>query len=99
MENEAAYGRLVEVWKQVDPTFNKPTVLKKINNLRSSYRKQLKKVRESIKSGASSEGVYLPKLWYNHLLHFFDDQETPRQSRSNLSGNEQYGGNEVTTCN
>ncbi|XP_054259939.1 uncharacterized protein LOC128994012 [Macrosteles quadrilineatus] len=94
MKKEAAYGRLIEVWKQVDPNCNKSTVLKKINNLRSSYRKELKKVREATKSGASAEDVYLPKLWYYNLLHFLDDQETPRQSRSNLSEDEQVGNNE-----
>lgn len=100
MKKEAAYGRLIEVWKQVDPNCNKSTVLKKINNLRSSYRKELKKVREATKSGASADDVYLPKLWYYNLLHFLDDQETPRQSRSNLSEDEQVGNNEVTTtCN
>lgn len=87
-KKEAAYGRLVEVWKQVDGNCSKNTVLKKINNLRSSYRKELKKVRESTKSGSSRDELYVPKLWYYNLLHFLDDQETPRNSRSNLSDDE-----------
>lgn len=99
MKKEAAYGRLVEVWKEVDANCTKATVLKKINNLRSSYRKELKKVRESTRSGSSREDVYIPKLWYYNLLQFLDDQETPRNSRSNLSDDETTYNNEVRINN
>jgi hypothetical protein len=41
--------------KTIDPQANKETVLKKINNLRSSFRKERKKVFMAKKSGMSSE--------------------------------------------
>jgi hypothetical protein len=51
--------------------------------MRSSYRKELKKVAQCKKSGASGE-VYEPSLWYFHMLDFLYDQEIPRGSISNM---------------
>ena len=61
---ESAYSALTEKVKTIDPQANKETVLKKINNLRSSFRKERKKVLLAMKSGMSSEDIYVPKLWY-----------------------------------
>ncbi|KAG8231412.1 hypothetical protein J437_LFUL012422 [Ladona fulva] len=84
LKKDAAYARLVEKWKEVEPSSTKLTILRKINNLRSSYRKELKKVKESMKSGSLVEEVYVPKLWYFKLLQFLDEQEMPQSSRSSL---------------
>jgi hypothetical protein len=64
---ERAYSALTEKVKTVDPRVNKETVLKKINNLRSSFRKERKKVLMA-KSGMSTEDLYVPKLWYYNDL-------------------------------
>ena len=45
----AAYGKLVNKLREIDPSANKDTVVKKINNLRSSYNKELKKCKRLIK--------------------------------------------------
>jgi hypothetical protein len=55
----------------------------RIKSLKSCYRGELKKVRES-KSGMSEEESYAPKLWYLELLSFHADHEEPGRSRSNL---------------
>ena len=52
-------------------------VKKKINILRSNYRKELKKILTSKRSGASSDDVYKPKSWVFHLLHFINKTEQP----------------------
>jgi hypothetical protein len=44
--------------KTIDPQANKETVMKKINNLRSSFRKERKKVLIVKKSGMSSEDLH-----------------------------------------
>lgn len=59
-------------------------MVKKINNLRSSVRKEKKKYDSSLKSGASADDVYRPKLWYYDMMSFLSDQDTPRESTSNL---------------
>lgn len=57
---------------------------KKINSLRSSRRKEKKKVKDSLKSGSSSDDIYHPSLWYYELLAFVDDQEAARIPMSNF---------------
>lgn len=69
---------------KVEPAATRDTVKKKINSIRSSYRKEKKKVDASTRSGAATEDIYEPSLWYFHLLEFLNDQETPRQSTSNF---------------
>ncbi|CAH1955462.1 unnamed protein product [Acanthoscelides obtectus] len=76
--------------KEIDPscTTTVSTVLKKINNLRSSFRKEAKKVKDSMRTGSGADEVYHPKLWYYDLLKFVEDQEVSRNSRSNISDDE-----------
>ncbi|CAH1959706.1 unnamed protein product [Acanthoscelides obtectus] len=60
-------------------------IVKKINDLRTNYRKEKKKIEESSRSGAGTNNVYVPTLWYYDLLKFLDDdQGTLRSSRSNI---------------
>ncbi|XP_023724854.1 uncharacterized protein LOC111873969 [Cryptotermes secundus] len=79
-----AYLALTEKIKTIDPQTKKETVLKKINNLRSSFRKERKKVLMAKKSGMSSEDLYVPKLWYYKDLLFLVDQEEALDGFSSL---------------
>ncbi|KOB69474.1 Uncharacterized protein OBRU01_17297 [Operophtera brumata] len=60
---------------KIDSTIDE--VKKKINSLRSNYRKELKKILTSKRSGASTDAVYKPKSWVFHLLHFINKTEQP----------------------
>lgn len=83
-KKDAAYAKLILKLREMEPGANKESVVKKINNLRCTYNKELKKVTIS-KSEFGSEDVYVPKLWYFPLLTFLNDQDViPRPSRSNL---------------
>ncbi|PSN42036.1 hypothetical protein C0J52_12277 [Blattella germanica] len=84
-----AYERLVEKFKEIDVNASRETVVKKINSLRSVYRKELAKVNKSIRSGAGEDEIYKPSLWYFDLLHFLNDQETPRPSRNTMDESEE----------
>ncbi|CAJ0963028.1 unnamed protein product [Ranitomeya imitator] len=44
----------------------------------SVYKKEVNKVEKSQKSGAGTDDVYVPNLWYYDLLAFTRDQEIPR---------------------
>ena len=71
-------------------------VVKKINNLRSSYNKELKKVQASKSSGSGSDSIYTPKLSYFHLMHFIKDQNVECEpSVSNMSLNTEEVNEEV----
>ncbi|KAF5272444.1 hypothetical protein FQA39_LY07912 [Lamprigera yunnana] len=81
---EAAYDRLITKLKEIEPDANKSSVVKKINNFRSNVRKEKKKRDMSRKSGAGTDNVYSPKLWYFDLFDFLGDQDVPSTSSSNL---------------
>ncbi|KOB68023.1 Uncharacterized protein OBRU01_18870 [Operophtera brumata] len=84
-KRSAAYGKLIAKLKELEPDATKEDVIKKINTLRSNVRREKKKYDESVKSGASSEDIYKPTLWYFELFDFIGDQDVPRSSRSNIS--------------
>ncbi|VEN45909.1 unnamed protein product, partial [Callosobruchus maculatus] len=74
---EAGYNELIELYKTVDSSANAETVKKKINNLRSAFRKEHKKVKRS-----TSSNVYKPTLWYYDLLMFTVGQREAREEQS-----------------
>lgn len=49
-----------------------------------AFRKELKKLKETIKSGSGEEEIYKPSLWYFDLLLFTKDQEEPTESLNNM---------------
>ena len=59
-------------------------VKKKVDSIRASFRKELRRVRDSKRSGLSADDVYKPTLWYFGLLLFTAGQDIPRRSKSNL---------------
>lgn len=86
---KTAMEALTNKFKEIEPEVNEEIVKKKINNFRTSYKRELKLVQKSKKSGAGSDEIYVPKLWYYDYLTFLDDQEIPSASTSNLSGEDE----------
>lgn len=62
VKKNAAYDLLVEKLKEKDADATRELVTKKINNMRSSFRKECKKVSSSMKSGTVSA--------YQHITNF-----------------------------
>lgn len=89
-KRDAAYNALLLKYKQIDPNADKDIVAKKINSMRTNYRREKKKVSDSSRSGAGLEDLYEPSLWYFSLLSFIDEQETPRASESNFEDEVSY---------
>jgi len=58
---QEGFQKLIEKLKKIDPIANVSTG-KKINTLRSNYRRELKKVTESEKSGAGTKDIYVPSV-------------------------------------
>lgn len=79
-KREEAYQLLVEILKQINPDADVDVVKRKLNSMRSCFRKEFKKVQDLKKTGTGSEEVYVPTLWYFDLLMFLKDQEIPRSS-------------------
>lgn len=83
-KRNAAYERLILLCKTVEPNIDKNGVIKKINSLRASWRREKKKSDDSKRSGKGKDEVYEPRLWYFSLLSFLDDQIVPMSSISNI---------------
>ncbi|CAH1993092.1 unnamed protein product [Acanthoscelides obtectus] len=69
------------------PDANKKFVIKKISSLRSSFRRQIRRINSSKRSGVGTEDVPEPTLWYFDLLSFLMDQEESRAAVSSIGGN------------
>lgn len=52
-----AYDQLIDICKIINPEANRDCVVKKIQSFRESFRKDVKKVLESKRSGAGQEDV------------------------------------------
>jgi len=79
-----AYEELIKKFREVDSSANKETVSKKINSLRTVYKKELAKLKKSATSGAGEDDIYKPVLWYFDLFNFLNDQDIPRTPRETI---------------
>lgn len=85
---ESVYMLLLEKYQEYDKNATKAMVKAKINSLRSTYNKELKKVKDSERSGAGTEEVYKPSLWYYDLLSFVSDQQPTGTNLSTMDNSE-----------
>ncbi|KAG8227155.1 hypothetical protein J437_LFUL001699 [Ladona fulva] len=85
---DLAYEKLVAKLKEIDPKADRAAVHTKINALRTSYRRELKKISSSQKSGAGAEGIYKPSLWYFTEIDFLRDQEIKVEGASTINDTE-----------
>lgn len=89
-KRDAAYTVLLDLVKKFDPQATKDTVIRKINNLRTAFRRELNKVNFAQRSGMRP---YVPRLWYYPDLLFLLDQEETLEGTSNVEGNDQVNYN------
>ncbi|RLU24305.1 hypothetical protein DMN91_002393 [Ooceraea biroi] len=86
---DEAYKTLIEFCKMRGfPDANRDFIVKKIQSLRGSFRKETKKIQESQHSGRGTEETYVSSLWYYDLLLFTKDQELSADSVSNIDTQE-----------
>ncbi|KAK4320874.1 hypothetical protein Pmani_008314 [Petrolisthes manimaculis] len=79
-----AYKILYGKYKEHYPNATLEEMKKKINTLRTNFRAELRKVERSEKSGAGTEDIHVPRLWYFDAMLFLRDQETPAPSTSSI---------------
>lgn len=75
---------LVQKCKEILPNAEEKCVKAKIDSMRASFRRELKKVTSSKSTGKGLDDIYQPSLWYYDLLMFTTDQETARKGVSSL---------------
>ncbi|XP_003706919.1 uncharacterized protein LOC100876629 [Megachile rotundata] len=69
-----AYDALVQKLREVNPIANRETVIRKINTLRTAFRREYKKVRTSQKMVKNPRQRYRSSLWYYDILKFVAEQ-------------------------
>ncbi|KAJ8933471.1 hypothetical protein NQ318_003243, partial [Aromia moschata] len=72
----SAYITLVRKLREVEPSAGRHDVIRKINSLRSAFRREYRKV----KLWKSRGGTYKPKLWYYNLISFTVKNEEAQKS-------------------
>lgn len=82
---DAALRKILDCLKKQMPDVTSSDIKKKkLHTLRSQYRREMKLVKESSKSGAGAEEIYKPKLWCFDAFGFLYDGEEIRESISTL---------------
>lgn len=69
-----AYNVLLEVYKKIRKDATVGMLKKKIENMRTAYRRELKKVQDSTRTRAGAVEVYVPRLWYFDSMSFLDEK-------------------------
>ncbi|XP_046386858.1 uncharacterized protein LOC124156375 [Ischnura elegans] len=69
-----AYNALLEIYKTSSGNATLSTLKKKLENIRTAYKREEKKVSASETTGAASDHVYVPKLWYYQYLSFLSEK-------------------------
>ncbi|KAG8324361.1 hypothetical protein J6590_094309 [Homalodisca vitripennis] len=88
-KRDTAWEHLLQITKETIPNADTNFVKRKVDNLRATFRKEMRKVRDSTRSGASADNTYTPTLWYFELMKFTAEQEQPRKTKSNLDEDEE----------
>ncbi|CAI6377104.1 unnamed protein product [Macrosiphum euphorbiae] len=84
-KKNAAYEQLLTIYKGLKCDASIDDVKKKINTLRSNFRKELKKINDSKRSGAGADNVYEPSSWVFEELTFLTNLEKPVESYSSIN--------------
>nr|XP_029724127.1 uncharacterized protein LOC115264524 [Aedes albopictus] len=88
-KKKKAWAELLRFYQCIVPKATIEQLKSRINNIRTCYRRELKKISDSEKSGAGTDEVYVPSLWYFEHLSFLKDQEETVQGTSSMdSGDE-----------
>lgn len=87
------YDVLIEKYREKYPDAEKQEVVKKVNSLRTNFRKELKRIRDADRSGAGAEDVE-PTLWYFDEMKFLVTQETLTASISTMDISQDVHDNE-----
>ncbi|XP_072051063.1 uncharacterized protein [Amphiura filiformis] len=75
-QKNAAYEILLAKYRERYHEATMEDAKKKINSLRTNYRKEFKKAQDSARLGVSGDKIYESSLWYFDAMSFLQDQDT-----------------------
>lgn len=93
MKRDEALNNLLLLTQETIPTADLKFLKDRIENLKQCFRREYRKVKNSMKSGSSADNVYKPKLWYYKIISFIAEHEAHHPSVSSLrvDGEEEHG--------
>lgn len=74
-QRKKAYDMMIEKFREIDKDANILAVKKKINNMRTCFRRELNKLRRSEQTALTAKDIYIPSLWYFQNMEFLIDEE------------------------
>ena len=87
---------MLRKYRERFPDADKDQLTKKFNSLRTNIRKELKRIKDSEKSGTGTDDVVEPTLWYFEEMEFLIGQEEPCTSINTIQiGEEEQESEEV----
>jgi hypothetical protein len=78
------YEHLRRKYRVKFPDTDKNQLIKKVNSLRTNFRKEPKRIKDSEKNGTGADGVVEPTLWYFEEMKFLIGQEEPCTSLNTI---------------
>lgn len=85
MKKNEQYEQLLHKYREYYSEADKAQLVKKFNSLRTNFRKELKRIKDSEKSGTGVDDVIIePTLWYFEDMKFLIDQEEPCTSQNTI---------------
>ncbi|CAK1600119.1 unnamed protein product [Parnassius mnemosyne] len=83
-----ALDKLLDIYKKMKPNSTREDLKKKLNALRTNFRKELKKIHKSKSSGKGTDEVYVPSAWtYYELLFLTNDEQPIKKTIEDKTGN------------
>ncbi|XP_030751318.1 uncharacterized protein LOC115878839 [Sitophilus oryzae] len=76
------YDELLGKYKEKYPNADRKQLISRLNSLRTNFRKELKKINDSKRSGAGTSDVVEPTLWYFNEIKFLIGIEKPCESQN-----------------
>lgn len=92
-----AYDKLLACYQRIDPTANVDSMRRRMNGIRTCYRRELRKVEHSEMTAQSADNVYVPHLWYYSELSFLRGHELRTPSKTGGDGWDKEAANEDET--
>lgn len=78
------YEQLLRKYREYYPDADKSQLVKKFNSLRTNFRKELNRIKYSEKSGAGTDDITEPTLWYFDEMKFLVGQYEPSTSQNTM---------------
>ena len=76
---------LQSIKNQLNSNVTDDIISRKIVTLRGQYRREMRLLLQSSRSGAGTDDLYVPKRWCFSLLKFLGDGGEPRPSKINIA--------------